>query len=85
MRASQRRGLGIAITGVYLLVYIFFATSIGGLFAAKPWWAQIAYFAVAGIVWVFPLRPLFQWMRVPDNHELPAEAPPSAAVPKKRR
>jgi membrane protein implicated in regulation of membrane protease activity len=79
MRATHRRALGIAATGVFLTVYIFIAGAIGGLFATKPVWAQITFFAVAGLIWVLPLYPLFKWMRVPDDHELPPEAPPDVS------
>jgi membrane protein implicated in regulation of membrane protease activity len=84
MRARDRRALGLIATGIYMTVYIFFAASVGGLFAEKPWYAQIAFFAVAGIVWVFPLRPLFLWMSKPDADELPPEKPPATSVVKRR-
>jgi membrane protein implicated in regulation of membrane protease activity len=84
MRARERRGIGLVSTGLYLVVYIFFAASIGGLFAEKPWYAQIAFFAVAGIIWVLPLRPLFAWMSKPDADELPPEKPPAISVVKRR-
>lgn len=79
MQARHRRAIGIAVTGLYLMVYIYFAASIGGAFAQKSFGAQMAFFAVAGLVWVFPLYPLFKWMRVPDDHELSPEPPPSVS------
>lgn len=79
MRATHRRALGIALTALFLTAYVGVATVIGGFFATKPVWAQIAYFAVAGLVWVLPLRPLFLWMRVPDPEELPPESPPDVS------
>lgn len=84
MRATHRRAIGIAVTGIYLAIYIFFAAALGGLFADKHWSAQVAFFAVAGIIWVVPLRPLFQWMRVPDPEEIPVERPPEVSVVKRR-
>jgi hypothetical protein len=36
--------------------------SVGGLLAGKPWWVQTPFYLVAGIVWIFPLRPLLRWM-----------------------
>lgn len=84
MRATHRRAIGITLTVVVLFVYSFFAASVGGLFADKPWYAQIAYFAVAGLAWVIPLYPVYVWMRRPDPDEAAAERPPEAAAIRKR-
>ncbi len=84
MKATYRRGIGILLTLVVLMVYSFFAASVGSLLADKPWYAQIAFFAVAGIGWVFPLYPVYVWMRRPDPDEAAAEKPPVAAAIRKR-
>jgi len=31
-----------------------------------PAWAELMFFAVAGIVWIVPLKPLFAWMNRPQ-------------------
>jgi hypothetical protein len=46
---------------VYLLVYVVAAVTVGERLHANAW-ASLAFYAVAGIIWVFPLRPLFRWM-----------------------
>ncbi|MCA3693865.1 DUF2842 domain-containing protein [Aquidulcibacter sp.] len=84
MKATHRRAIGISLTLVVLVVYSFFAASVGALFADKPWYAQISYFAVAGLAWVFPLYPVYTWMRRPDPEEEAAEKPPEAAAVRKR-
>ncbi|MGE3303992.1 MAG: DUF2842 domain-containing protein [Hyphomonadaceae bacterium] len=62
MRQNARRALGSAMLLGYLCVYVVAAATIGGKLATAPWPAQLVYFAVAGVVWVFPLKPLFAWM-----------------------
>jgi membrane protein implicated in regulation of membrane protease activity len=84
MKARDRRAIGLLATGIFLSVYIFFAASIGGAFATKHWAIQIAFFAVAGFIWVLPLRPVFMWMRKPDDGELPPEKPPTTSIVKRR-
>ncbi|GIU68101.1 DUF2842 domain-containing protein [Candidatus Phycosocius spiralis] len=84
MKATYRRGIGILITLVVLMVYTFFAASVGSLLADKPWYAQIGFFAVAGIGWVFPLYPVYVWMRRLDPDEAALEKPPVAAATRKR-
>jgi hypothetical protein len=56
-----------AFVSVVLLGYLTaYATAAGLLGAALvprlPGWAELLFFAAAGIVWIFPLRPLFMWM-----------------------
>jgi Protein of unknown function (DUF2842) len=84
MRATHRRAIGMSLTLVVLMIYVFFAASIGGLFAEKHWTAQIAFFAIAGMGWALPLYPVFVWMRKPDPEEaLVEKAPKASVIPKK--
>ena len=62
VKNGTRRALGSVAILVYLVVYIVLAASIGGMLADQNWALQIAFFAVAGIAWIFPLRPLLAWM-----------------------
>lgn len=84
MRATHRRAIGLAVTLLAMTVYVFFAASIGGLFADRHWTLQIGYFAVAGLAWTVPLYPVFRWMRAPDADAPPVEKPPAAAGRKPR-
>jgi Protein of unknown function (DUF2842) len=85
MRATHRRAVGMIVTLLVLMVYVFFAASVGGLFADKHWTAQIAFFAVAGMGWVIPLYPVFKWMRVPDPEDAAQETAPKASAYRKGR
>lgn len=63
MQPRVRKALGAFALILYLCAYIVFAIWLGDLLLGRaPAWMQLIYFAVAGIVWVFPLRPLFTWM-----------------------
>lgn len=63
MKARTRKAIGCFTLLAYMAVYAMFAASLGVAFAPHlPAWAQLLYYAVAGIVWIFPLRPLFRWM-----------------------
>lgn len=62
MSGAARRALGAAAILVYLPAYVILATAIGASLTGAPWYAQFAFYAVAGVVWVLPLRPLFSWM-----------------------
>jgi hypothetical protein len=85
MTARTRRTLGMTLTGLYLIIYISIATTIGGAFAERSPLDQIIFFGIAGVIWVLPLYPLFKWMRKPDAHELPAENAPSISKPVRKR
>lgn len=63
MQSRTRKAIGCFALLAYLAVYTLFAASLGVALAPHlPAWAQLAYYALAGIVWIFPLKPLFGWM-----------------------
>lgn len=62
MKKGWRRAAGSLAILVYLAAYIVLAATVGGLLANQNWALQIGFFAVAGIAWIFPLKPLLAWM-----------------------
>jgi uncharacterized membrane protein len=84
VKPTHRRAVGMFATLVVILVYSFFAVSVGGLFADKPIWAKMTFFAIAGIAWVFPLYPVYKWMRGLSPEEAAAEKPPLASAIRKK-
>lgn len=59
----MRKAVGCFALLTYLAVYALLAASVGVALAPMlPSWAELIYYAVAGIVWIAPLRPLFAWM-----------------------
>lgn len=57
----MRIALGSLALLVYLIAYVVVAVTLGGLLP-QAWPVLLVYYAVAGIAWVFPLRPLLNWM-----------------------
>jgi hypothetical protein len=63
MNTRTRKALGCFVLLAYLAIYAGAAAALGAVLADRlPSWAQLVYFAAAGIVWIFPLKPLFGWM-----------------------
>jgi pheromone shutdown protein TraB len=62
MSPSARRALGSFAIIAWLVFYIGIAAAVGDRLAGAHPLVTILYFAVAGIAWIFPLRPLFKWM-----------------------
>lgn len=63
MEARARKALGCAVLLAYLAAYAALAATLGAaLLPVLPAWAELVFYAVAGIVWIFPLKPLFAWM-----------------------
>ena len=58
----MRKPLTALILLVYLFIYIVLAATIGGMTSNWPRWAELVFYVVAGIAWIFPLKPLFAWM-----------------------
>lgn len=63
MNMRQRKAAGCAVLLAYLAVYAIAAATLGTALAPRiPTWAQLVYYAIAGVIWIFPLKPLFAWM-----------------------
>ncbi len=76
MTARTRKLMGTIVLLLFLGAYAWAAVIIGaGRITLAPHWAQLAYFLVAGLLWVIPAGLLIRWMQRPD-------AP--AATPKRR-
>lgn len=63
MQMRTRKALGCFALLAYVSVYTILAVTLLAAFVpALPFWAQFLVYAVAGVIWIFPLRPLFNWM-----------------------
>jgi len=63
MKIRTRKALGCFILLAYIAIYTVLAASLGvALVPLIPTWAQLIFYALAGIVWIFPLKPLFAWI-----------------------
>lgn len=61
-KPSSRSGIGMLILIVGLTLYAFLAAAIGELFEDLGLAVQMIYYLIAGIVWIFPVKKLLQWM-----------------------
>ena len=59
----MKKLIAIVVICAYIAAYIAVAVTIGGLLIEAPKWIQLLYFATAGIIWVIPLKPLFNWLK----------------------
>ncbi|GAM99461.1 hypothetical protein U91I_03114 [alpha proteobacterium U9-1i] len=63
METRTRKALGCFVLLTYLALYAAGAATLGAmLLPTLPAWAELVFYAVAGVIWIFPLRPLFKWM-----------------------
>jgi hypothetical protein len=63
MNQQSRKAIGCAGLLLYLALYAAGAATLGTALApALPAWGELVYYAVAGVIWILPLKPLFGWM-----------------------
>jgi hypothetical protein len=63
MNIRTRKAVGCLALLAYIALYAVLAASLGvALAPVLPTWVELLFYAVAGIVWIFPLKPLFAWM-----------------------
>lgn len=63
MNTRTRKVIGCFALLVYMTAYAILAAGVGvALAPLLPTWAELVYYAFAGVVWVLPLKPLFAWM-----------------------
>ena len=63
MDTRSRKALGCAVLLIYLSAYAAAAATLGAaLLPMLPAWGEFAYYAVAGLIWIVPLKPLFAWL-----------------------
>lgn len=63
MNMRTRKALGCFLLLAYIAIYAVLAASLGiALVPVLPVWGQLIFYAIAGIIWIFPLKPLFAWM-----------------------
>jgi predicted membrane channel-forming protein YqfA (hemolysin III family) len=58
----MRKPVAILLMLAFMALWVWGAATIGSRLTDAPSWLQLVFYVVAGIGWVFPLRPLFLWM-----------------------
>lgn len=84
MQVRYRRIIGLFVVAIFLLIYVPIAAQIGNFFVDKNIFINISYFIFAGLIWVLPLKPLFNWMRTKPEEIIRTEEPPKVSQLKKR-
>jgi hypothetical protein len=57
-----RTGLGMVLILLLIAVWAVLVVSAAPLIADVPIPVQLLYYAVAGLVWILPMKPLIRWM-----------------------
>ncbi len=52
----------MAVLLIGLTLYAFLAAGIGGLISDWHLAFQMIYYAIAGLIWILPVKRLLQWM-----------------------
>ena len=58
----MRKFIAMLVILTFLALYAAIAATIGGKLVNLPTWLQLIYYAIAGVIWAFPLKPLFNWI-----------------------
>jgi len=61
-RPNGRNVIGMIVLIIGLMLYAFGAAALGEVIGDWPLAIQFIYYAIAGVVWIFPVRALFLWM-----------------------
>ena len=59
---GARKAIGSLAILVWLTAWIVGAVTVAGMMATAPQLVLLLFYAVSGLAWVIPLRPLFLWM-----------------------
>ena len=59
---SWRRPAGILLMLVLIGLWAALVATGADLLRGLPWPVHLVYYAVAGIAWILPMKPLLRWM-----------------------
>lgn len=62
MTPSWRKPAGMLIILTLIVVWCVAIVSASAIVGGWPWWLQLPFYLIAGIVWILPLKPLLLWM-----------------------
>jgi len=62
MTPNWRKPAGMLLILAIIVVWAALVASLSGVVGGWPWAGQLAFYVVAGIVWIAPLKPLLRWM-----------------------
>jgi tryptophan-rich sensory protein len=62
MEPSWRKPFGILMMLILIILWTIIVASFSSLIGGLPGIIQGIIYAIAGIIWIFPLKPLLAWM-----------------------
>ena len=62
MTPSWRKPAGMLLIVAIIIVWAMLVASLSGVVGQWHWALQLAFYVVAGIVWITPMKPLLRWM-----------------------
>ncbi len=62
MTPSWRKPAGMLLIVAIIIVWALLVASLSGVVGQWHWVLQLAFYIVAGIVWITPMKPLLRWM-----------------------
>jgi hypothetical protein len=71
MRQRVRKFVGTIVLVVFVALYALVVMAIASAkLPGSPVWFELAFFVVAGLIWVVPAGALVVWMQKPDGSAL---------------
>ena len=67
VRRNVRKPIAILAVLVWLFFWIVGASLLGSRMTDWNQLIQLLFYVIAGIGWIFPLRPLFRWMNANET------------------
>ncbi len=61
----MRKVVAMLILFAFIGLWIWAIATVGVWIADWNGWIQALFYLAAGVLWVFPLRPVFRWMNSP--------------------
>ena len=61
-KPSWRKPFGMGLILAIIAAWAMVVASFSGTIGAWPHFVQLAVYVVAGIIWIFPMKPLLRWM-----------------------
>ncbi|MDQ1230358.1 DUF2842 domain-containing protein [Sphingomonas sp. SORGH_AS_0879] len=62
MTPSWRKPAGMLLIVAIIILWAVLVASLSGVVGRWHWVLQLAFYVVAGIVWITPMKPLLRWM-----------------------
>ena len=62
MTPSWRKPVGMLIILSLIAIWSVLVSSLSMIVGSLPWFAQLGFYLVTGIIWITPLKPLLRWM-----------------------